>query len=333
MRPARAAVFVLLALAAADAAPDPSREVIDAAHAFYRASDAADVPALDRMLATDFIRAAGARFQTHQKYIDFVTAQTTRARTEIKDRAFSAETVRFFGSTAIYTGQTTATLTSPNAKPVKSELWATLVFVDSGGRWQLAHLQTMDGGLEAERAMWNKVFRTGLGFNVNPNKLLMETVQGMKPGRALDVGMGQGRNALYLASKGWQVTGVDIADEGIRIANDAAAREGLKLETVVHDIATYDWGKDKWDLVCFIYAGGRDEVSKVRESLKKGGLVVLEYFHVDGAKGSAPGGFKTGELPALYKDGFKVLRYDEVEDIADYGMQKVKLVRFVAQKT
>ena len=326
------ALAVLLLAADGAAAPDRSAAIIEQTHTFIRAFDAADVPALEKLLAPGFVRADSARLWPREVYLRSVESRA-RSKIAFKDRRFSDEQVRFFGATAIYTGETSATMAGPAGKPIKVERIVTLVWVDIGGAWTLAHQQSMDSGVEAEREMWNRVYREAVGFNAKPNRLLVEAVQGVPPGRALDVGMGQGRNALYLAGKGWQVTGVDIADEGIRQAKQAADREGLKLDAVVQDIDDFDWGVDKWNLICFIYAGGRQEVPKVRASLKKGGLVVIEFFHQDAVKGSnMDSAFKTNELPALYKDGFKVLRYEEVEDVADFGMQKMKLVRFVAQK-
>src|SRR5215831_21041860 len=59
-------------------------------------------------------------------------------------------------------------------------------------------------------------------FNHHPNAFLVECVRNRKSGKALDVGMGSGRNALYLASHGWDVTGFDIANVGYR------PKKGLK---------------------------------------------------------------------------------------------------------
>ena len=56
------------------------------------------------------------------------------------------------------------------------------------------------------------------GFSTQPNALVVSAVEGRMPGRALDVGAGQGRNAVFLAQNGWDVTAVDIADEGLKIA-------------------------------------------------------------------------------------------------------------------
>jgi hypothetical protein len=70
----------------------------------------------------------------------------------------------------------------------------------------------------------------------------------------------------------------------------------------------------------------------VRRSLKKGGIVVIEFFMRESMKDVGLSGFDPGELPRLYGEGFKVLRYDEVEARPDWGPQQAKLVRFVAEK-
>ncbi len=73
-------------------------------------------------------------------------------------------------------------------------------------------------------------------------------------------------------------------------------------------------------------------VDSVRKSLRRGGLVVLEGFHKD----SAPGiGCGTGELSALFKEGFTLVRDEVVDDVSDWGDQRgvpQKLVRFAAEK-
>ena len=57
----------------------------------------------------------------------------------------------------------------------------------------------------------------------------MATVEERKPGRALDVGMGEGRNAVFLALKGWDVTGFEISDEGVAIAQRNARAAGVNI--------------------------------------------------------------------------------------------------------
>jgi hypothetical protein len=84
-----------------------------------------------------------------------------------------------------------------------------------------------------------------------------------------------------------------------------------------------------------IYAG--DDVKlleRIKPAVKKGGLFVTEYFAADSAmaKGGA-GGWNNKDLEEAFKDGWKILRDDHVEDNADWASQrKTMLVRFVAQK-
>jgi SAM-dependent methyltransferase len=88
-------------------------------------------------------------------------------------------------------------------------------------------------------------------FNHAPNTFLMETVKGKQPGVALDYGMGQGRNAIYLASLGWDVWGFDPAEGGIAIAQKRAKELGLTLHTSAVRDSDYDFGQQRFDLILF----------------------------------------------------------------------------------
>lgn len=74
--------------------------------------------------------------------------------------------------------------------------------------------------------------------------------------------MGQGRNSRYLAEQGWEVTGFDIADEGVRIAREEASRRNLKLNAVVADVDDFDyaeqWSAGTWssECTCTIWSRG-----------------------------------------------------------------------------
>ncbi|WP_084708472.1 class I SAM-dependent methyltransferase [Hymenobacter norwichensis] len=192
---------------------------------------------------------------------------------------------------------------------------------------------------ELERQKWNAVLtgrESRVPFNARPNKLLAETIKERKPGKALDVGMGQGRNTLFLAQQGWDAYGVDIADEAVTLAQDNARRANLRITTFVQDASEFEFGTDRWDLVAFIYAGGRNEAEQVHRSLKPGGIVVVEGFHRDATRKRKIGEnvvFDTDELKKLYTAaGFTVLRYEEKEGIGDFGLQQMRLVKLVAQK-
>jgi SAM-dependent methyltransferase len=83
-----------------------------------------------------------------------------------------------------------------------------------------------------------------------PTAFLVESVRGVKPGAALDVGMGAGRNALYLAGLGWDVTGFDIAKAGVRQARERARQLGVRLNAVVAGKPTSISGRTAGTLLC-----------------------------------------------------------------------------------
>jgi SAM-dependent methyltransferase len=181
---------------------------------------------------------------------------------------------------------------------------------------------------DAQRKMWNGEYRAGLGFNSKPNQLLVDAIRGRRPGSALDVGMGQGRNALYLAAQGWSVTGIDIADEGLRQARLSATRANLKLDAIRADADTWEYGQRKWDLVALLYFRPDDKtMQKVKASLAQGGCVVVEGFHKPVAQN-----WVEGELAATFGDQYRILVDQVVEAVPDWGDQPARLVRFIAER-
>ena len=86
---------------------------------------------------------------------------------------------------------------------------------------------------ETPAEYWDRAYSDpSLVFNTAPNVFLTEVVKGLKPGRALDIGMGQGRNSVYLAKLGWDVTGFDISERGMELARKSAAAAGVQITTI-----------------------------------------------------------------------------------------------------
>lgn len=190
-------------------------------------------------------------------------------------------------------------------------------------------------GDRAEVERWNRILTApNAAFNKAPNAFLAEMVKGLRPGRALDVGMGQGRNTIFLAQQGWDAVGFDPADRAVAAAQQQAAQLGVKITTRVARAEDFDWGNAQWDLIVLSYVGGRESVSNVVRSLRPGGMVLIEGFHRDATKTQPIGGavvFDTNELLTLY-NGLRVIRYEDTEAVADFGLQKVRVVRLLAQK-
>lgn len=204
-----------------------------------------------------------------------------------------------------------------------------------------AQTMTLEERNQRIRDRWNNslIDDTDYVFNKQPNRLLTTTVESISPGRALVVAMGQGRNALFLAREGWEVTGFDLADKAVAHAVKEAEKEGLKLTTEIESFETFDYGDRQWDLITWLYGGclNIDQIAgTLRKALKPGGLFVFEFFHREAGIGMGRPNFgcEAGAVKELFEKegGFEVLLYEEKEGIADYGMDSQKLIYMVLAK-
>ena len=192
---------------------------------------------------------------------------------------------------------------------------------------------------KSSQEVWNELFAKRAGREYQFNKFLAETVKGKQPGRALDVGMGQGRNALFLAALGWDVTGFDISDVGVKQARETANKRGLKLDVMVADVDRFDYGKQRWDLVVGMYMHEylTRNAKKIVDSLKPGGMLVIEGIHRDINKDSLRGeryGHHSNELPKVF-DQLRIRFYEDTVAPADWeksGGKPVPIVRLIAVK-
>jgi SAM-dependent methyltransferase len=170
-----------------------------------------------------------------------------------------------------------------------------------------------------------------------PSAFLVEAAKGLKPGAALDLGTGQGRNAVYLARQGWDVTGLDISQAGLDAAKKNAAKAGVRIQTEKAAYDSYDFGAERWDLIVMEFAWAPVSepafVAKIEKSLRPGGIVLFEHFVDDPKRPYAPmvRALKTGELKD-YFPGFEILSYDEKEGLADWGGPGSRIVRMLARK-
>lgn len=85
------------------------------------------------------------------------------------------------------------------------------------------------------------------------NRFLVAEASGLAPGRALDLACGEGRNAVWLAEQGWEVTGVDFSGVALAKAAKLAAGRGVAAEWVQADLLDYDPSPGAYDLVVVLY--------------------------------------------------------------------------------
>ncbi len=117
-------------------------------------------------------------------------------------------------------------------------------------------------------------------WSAEPNRFLVAEVSALRPGRALDLACGEGRNALWLAERGWRVTGVDYSRVAIEKSRARAARERHDVELVHEDLLVYEPARGAFELVIVLYLQiPEDErqrvLSKAAEALAPGGTLLV----------------------------------------------------------
>ncbi len=123
----------------------------------------------------------------------------------------------------------------------------------------------------------------GFAYGTAPNDFLVSVVNKIPAGRILSLCEGEGRNAVYLASLGHEVTGVDSSGVGLAKAQELAAARGVAITTVVADLAEFRIEPGQWDgiISCYCHLPPAVRMPLHREvvnGLRPGGVFVLEAF-------------------------------------------------------
>ena len=101
---------------------------------------------------------------------------------------------------------------------------------------------------------WNRRYaERQLLWSEGPNRLLAAEAATLASGRALDVACGEGRNAIWLAERGWRVTAVDFAEVALDKARRLADARGVELELVLADLVDWRPPRLAYDLVVVLY--------------------------------------------------------------------------------
>jgi SAM-dependent methyltransferase len=168
---------------------------------------------------------------------------------------------------------------------------------------------------------WDERYRTRPGDEcVTPllaraasNAVSNEAARNLVPGRALDLACGAGRNALWLASRGWQVTAVDGSSVAIDILRQRTAQYQFTIDARVADLEKHEYmiQPDSWNLIAMCYYLQRDLFEPAKCGVVPGGLVVA-IAHIPEPADSQMSRFRLapGEL-ADYFNGFELLHQYE----------------------
>lgn len=153
------------------------------------------------------------------------------------------------------------------------------------------------------QAFWNQRYAgADFAYGTAPNDFLVSCLAKLPPGgRVLCLADGEGRNGVWLAQQGFQVTSVDIADAGLRKARRLADHAGVTLATVHADVTRFDLGQGAWDAIVSIFlhlpAPARRALhARCAAALKPGGVLVYEAYTPQQVAFASGGPVKEPEL-------------------------------------
>ena len=184
------------------------------------------------------------------------------------------------------------------------------------------HHAPVESGTQAEH--WDARYqeRDGKMWSGRPNGRLVAETSALEPGRALDVGCGEGADAIWLATRGWEVTAIDVSSVAIERARAAAEEVGTSVEWIAGDVLARPLEAGSFDLVSLQYpalpkAAGEASIRALLQSVRHGGLLLAVYHDLDDhhrehmkTRGIDPAEYVgADDLGALLGDEFTIERH------------------------
>lgn len=172
---------------------------------------------------------------------------------------------------------------------------------------------------------------------VAPSRFLVESFDLLPRGTALDLAMGNGRNAIYLASRGFDVDGVDIDPEVVARARATARRLAAPIRAVIGNVedGTYIVPIEYYDVILVFNYLYRPVLKDIRDGVRPGGVVVYQTYTIEQPRYGKPTNpahlLEPGELKRVFAD-WEILRYREGIEVERPGRGPRALAGIVARK-
>jgi 2-polyprenyl-3-methyl-5-hydroxy-6-metoxy-1,4-benzoquinol methylase len=195
---------------------------------------------------------------------------------------------------------------------------------------------------------WNERFsETSYAYGIKPNQFLKDILQSLNTGKILFPAEGEGRNAVYSASLGWEVDALDYCESGKVKAEKLASEQNVKINYLIKDLSDFSFEPEFYDVIALIYMHLDDKVlqsdihKKAIKALKPGGKIIFEAFEKEQIKYSS-GGPKEEELLFSLEDivddfidlNFEIFSKELISlDEGKYHQGRASVVRFVGTKS
>ncbi|MFD1550733.1 SAM-dependent methyltransferase [Putridiphycobacter roseus] len=198
---------------------------------------------------------------------------------------------------------------------------------------------------------WNDVYgNEAYAYGQNPNEFLKEQLANLSPGKILFPAEGEGRNGVYAAELGWEVSAFDISEKGKNKALNLAKAKQVEMDYRVGELAELGFAPASFDAIALIYAHFPPEIKSAYHQalgklLKKGGIIIFEAFskshlkyRAENPKVGGPGQIdflaSMAEIKADFSD-FEIIELEEkVVELSEglYHNGKGAVIRFVGRK-
>jgi tellurite methyltransferase len=175
-----------------------------------------------------------------------------------------------------------------------------------------------------ERERWNARHAAhAASESVTPNAFLRAHLAMLPKGHALELAMGEGHNAVFLAQQGFSVTGIDISDAAVERALRLASRAGVTIEARRIDLTTLNLPTNTYDVVACFYYLQRDLFPQIIKTLRVGGMVIYETFSGEQAQYGHPTNPAYLLQPNELLKAFQALRIRVYRDVVVEGPRAV----------
>jgi len=185
---------------------------------------------------------------------------------------------------------------------------------------KLSRYEALSGRkLQDSKSEWDQKFLSEKYiFGKTPAKFLKENAHLInKRSKVLDMGMGEGRNAVFLATKGHNVIGIDISSVAIEKANALAQEFSTQIKGVVASLDNYRIKEGSFDVILAFYYVDRNLIDKMKSWLKPGGLIFYEANTVEKLKEGKLIDksylVEKGEIKRFFHE-MKILKFEEPND-------------------
>ena len=160
-------------------------------------------------------------------------------------------------------------------------------------------------------------------YGTKPNDFLRQNIDQLPKGKILTIAEGEGRNAVYLAQQGFQVTAVDASITGLKKAEKLAEQHQVDIELIHADLANFDFGVESWHCVVSIFCPlppvvRQNMYKKLQQGLRPNGVFLIEAYTPEQIAFDTGG----GKDPSVMQTKMSLL--DELKDLTFHQLDELK---------